>query len=172
MVHWLMPRQLDVFLTIGTSGRDPNIHLGLDTELCLLAPAASSRCKEQCTVTLGLTTVFESFCKDQIECLTKPADGKSFLCLGDTQCVGFFVCSAASNEGAGMVVTYCMRMTTAFHLLQVDRVQSTGGNFISALHPLQDGHQEIPLSTPLFQSALISEMISSQRALDLLSVSA
>ena len=53
------------------------------------APAASSRCKEPCTVTVGLTTGFESFCKDQAECLTKPADGKSFLCLGDTQSVGF-----------------------------------------------------------------------------------
>ena len=53
------------------------------------APAASPRCKEQCTVTVSLTTGFESFCNDQIECLTEPADGKYFLCLGDTQSVGF-----------------------------------------------------------------------------------
>ena len=52
------------------------------------APAAPSWCK-QCTVTLGLTTGFESLLKDQTECLTKPADGKSFLCLGDAQSVGF-----------------------------------------------------------------------------------
>ena len=52
-------------------------------------PTASSWCKDMCTVTLGLTTGFESFCKDQTECLTKPADGKPFLCLGDTQSVGF-----------------------------------------------------------------------------------
>ena len=52
-------------------------------------PTASSWCKDMCTVTFGLTTGFESFCKDQTECLTKPADGKSFLCLGDAQSVGF-----------------------------------------------------------------------------------
>ena len=38
---------------------------------------------------VGLTTGFESFCKDQTECLTKPADGKPFLYLGDAQSVGF-----------------------------------------------------------------------------------
>ena len=79
---------------------------------CVLI-ASSSRCMIR-TVTLGLTTGFESFCKDQIECLTKPADGKSFLCMGDTQSVCFFVCPEASNEGTGMVVTCYMRMTSTY----------------------------------------------------------
>ena len=52
------------------------------------APAASSWCK-QCTVTLGLTTGFESLLKDQTGCLIKLADGKYFLCLSDAQSVGF-----------------------------------------------------------------------------------
>ena len=62
------------------------------------APTASSWCK-QCTVTLGLTTGFESLLKDQTECLIKLADGKSFLCLGDTQSVGFLCVLRGEQRG-------------------------------------------------------------------------
>lgn len=62
-------------------------------------PTASSWCKDMCTVTFGLTTGFESFCKDQTKCLTKPADGKSFLCLGDAQSVGFLCVLRSEQRG-------------------------------------------------------------------------
>ena len=67
-------------------------------------PTASSWCKDMCTVTFGLTTGFESFCKDQTECLTKPADGEylgnisSAICLGETQSVGFTAASGRSPQ--------------------------------------------------------------------------
>ena len=63
------------------------------------APAASSRCKEQCTVTFGLIPSIESFCKDLYECLTKPADGESFICMGDTLSVTFLRVPRGEQRG-------------------------------------------------------------------------
>ena len=60
----------------------------------------------------------------------------------------FFACPEASNEEIGMVVNSWMKMIiTVFccYLLQVARVQSTGGSFTSALLPVQDGHQDFLL---------------------------
>ena len=53
----------------------------------VLAPTASSWCKEQCTVPPGQIACLESFCKDQYEYLTK-ADENIFLCYGDIKSVG------------------------------------------------------------------------------------
>ena len=69
------------------------------------APAASSRFKEQCTVTVNLTTVVESVLTDRHGCLTEgtePADGKPFLYSGERHPIRWFPsCAPRRATGRG-----------------------------------------------------------------------